>query len=277
MTAPTVLSVTLDVRDATSSATQRSILASVPGHFRITENPGADVVVVSGRNSGWPDGVVRVIHDGARGVLVVRPGLIDPDRVRELSDAVAGRAVVAVDTPYATDRTWTAVENDVAVDAVGASIVDSVVSVPGGTQGDDLVGALLDQLAVVRPLVSLVDRLRLAHRGEGNYVLAAQARGPRVTLTGVTSAAGRAALALDVVAPSRRWQVRFDDTALARPTEITLHDETGAHTRPLTYESGRRVTWQRLHEALTENGEVGYSLDHLADDLELVRRVRWAD
>jgi hypothetical protein len=93
-----------------------------------------------------------------------------------------------------------------------------------------------------------------------------------VTLTGVTSA-GSAALAIDVVAASRRWQIRFDDTAPALPTEITMHDETGAHTRPLVYESGRRVTWQRLHQALTGNGTVGYPLDQLADDLEVARRV----
>jgi hypothetical protein len=204
-------------------------------------------------------------------VLVVRPGLVDPDRVRALRGAVAGRAVVAVDTPYATDRTWAAAGNEVADDAAAASIVDSVVSVAHGQPDDGLVGALLDQLAVVRPLVNLAGGLRLVHRGAETYVLVAQTSGPRVTLTGVTSAAGRAALALDVVAPSRRWQIRFDDTALARPTEVTVHDGTGAHTRPLTYESGRRMTWQRLYQALSGTGAVGYSLDHLADVLELAR------
>jgi hypothetical protein len=63
------------------------------------------------------------------------------------------------------------------------------------------------------------------------------------------SAAGQATLELNAVAPSRRWQVRFDDTTMARPTEITRYDETGADTMPLIYESGRRMTWQRLHQA----------------------------
>jgi hypothetical protein len=54
---------------------------------------------------------------------------------------------------------------------------------------------------------------------------------------------------------------------------VTVSDETGAHTRPFVYESGRRLTWQRLHEALTGSGEVGYSLDRLADDGELARQV----
>jgi hypothetical protein len=265
MSAPTVLRVALDAGD---TAAQRAVLASVPGRFLVTGRGEADVAVVSGRSPEWPDDVARLVDGGTRGVVVVRPGPVEPDRVRALSAAVARRAVVAVDTPYATDRTWTAAATVVAADAAVASIVDSVVTVPHGR----LVDSLLDQLAVVRPLLGPVDALRQVHRGPGEYVIAAEVPAPRVTLTGVTSA-GRATLAIDVVAAHRRWQIRFDDTALAFPTVITMHDGTGTHTRPLTYESGRRVTWQRLYEALTGTGSVGYPLDRLADDLELARRV----
>jgi hypothetical protein len=34
-----------------------------------------------------------------------------------------------------------------------------------------------------------------------------------------------------------------------------------------------RATWLRLHEALTDQGEVGYSLDDLADDHALARSI----
>jgi hypothetical protein len=186
--------------------------------------------------------------------------------------AVAGRAVVAVDTPYAADPTWTAARTDVAADAASAAIVDSLASIGRGQDGD-IVDALVGQIAVVRPLVGPLDELRLVHRDDRGYLLGAQTPGPRVTLSGVTSAAGRTARAVDVVTPQRRWQVRFDDSALAGPTEVTAYDETGAHTRPFIYESGRRLTWQRLHEALTGGGDVGYSLDRLADDLVPARRV----
>lgn len=266
------LTVALDACDAASAGEQRSILASVPGRFRIGEAAGADVAVVSGRSPDWLDGVARAVESGARAVVVVRPAPADPERVRQLSRAVAGRAVVAVDTPYAADPAWAAVAGEVAADTTTASIVDSVVSVPAGA-GDELPGALLAQLAVVRPLVGLAGGVRAVDRGEGRYVLIGRGPGPRVSLTGVTSAAGDATLALDVVAPARRWRIRFDDAAPARPTRITRYDGTGAYGPPLIHAGGRRETWQRLYRALTAGGAVGYPLDQLAEDLVVAAQV----
>jgi hypothetical protein len=264
MTAPAVLRVRLDGGDSATAAAQRVVLASVPGRFVVTGTGPADVTVVSGRDPRWPDTVARAVDAGARGVLVAAPGLAAPDEVRDLARAVAGRAVVAVDTAYATDRTWTSAAADVATDAATAAIVDSVVTVP---DGDVAVDAFLDQLAVVRPLLGRVGDLRLVHRTDRAYVVTA----PRITLAGVTSAAGRAGLALDVVSVARRWQIRWDGTDLAGPTGVTVHDATGTRTRPLVYESGRRVTWHRLHRAITGDGTVAYPLDVLADDLRVAR------
>ena len=249
------------------------MLASVPGRFLLAGTGPAEVVVVSGDRPDWPAAVAAAVRDGATGVLLAQPGLADPEEVRRLSAAVAGHAAVAVDTRYANDRTWQSALGDVGGDAGTASILDCVVSVQGEGSAGALAGALLDQLAVVRPLLGPLDELRPVYRRGRGYVLVAQTPGPRVTLTGISSAVGGGALALDVVAPAYRWQVRFHDAALARPTEVTRYDETGAHTRALVYESGRRATWLRLHEALRGHGEVGYRLDDLADDLALARRV----
>jgi hypothetical protein len=54
---------------------------------------------------------------------------------------------------------------------------------------------------------------------------------------------------------------------------VTLHDESGTRTRPLVYESGRRVGWLKLRKAMDGAGEVAYSLDQLADDLDVARRL----
>jgi hypothetical protein len=272
MTTPTALHVTLGTTDANSATVHRSVLASVPRRFLVSEDGTADVVVVSGRDPGWPERVARVVDTGAQGVLVVRPGLADPQEIRDLVGTVAGRAVVAVDTPYAADPTWTAAQPAVAADAASAAIVDSLVSIAADPAAD-IVEALVGQLAVVRPLVEPLDELRLLHRDEWAYMLGAHTRGPTVTLSGATSAGGHAVLAVDVVAAQRRWQIHFDDTALAGPTEVTRYDDAGAHTWPFVYESGRRGTWQRLHQAVTGGGEVAYSLDQLAKDVELARRV----
>jgi hypothetical protein len=273
MTSPAALTVALDTRDATSSARQRSVLASLPRRFVIAAEEPADVVVVSGLVANWPDEVIRAVDSGARGVLVVDPGPADPDRVRDAADAAAGRAIVAVETAYATDRTWMAARQEVAADARTASIVDSVVEVPADRPGAARVNALVDQLAVVRPLLGSLDALRLLDRSERRYLLGAPVGGVRVMLAGVASAIGREALSLDVVAAERRWQIRFDETALGRPTDVTVYDRTGARSHPLLYESGRRVAWQRLHDALTGDGAVGYDLNDLSSDLRLARRL----
>ena len=134
----TVLSVGLGTE---SDAAQRAVLASVPRLFRISDGDEApDVVVVSG-GSHWPDELARAVKDGAKAVVVASPTPVEPARVRALARAVAGSAVVAVDTPYATNRTWEAAKEEVVADAETASIVDSLVTAEAG----GLATALLDQ------------------------------------------------------------------------------------------------------------------------------------
>ena len=263
----TVLSVGLDTE---SDAAQRAVLASVPRLFRISDDDEApDVRVVSGRGSNWPDELARAVTDGAKAVVVASPTTVEPSRVRALARAVAGRSVVAVDTPYATNRTWEAAKEKVAADAETASIVDSLVTAEAG----GLATALLDQLAVVRPLFSPTGAVRVLHRGEHAYALTFPTTGPRVTLSGAVSPAGHTGLTLNVVGPTRRWQVRFADTAVASPAEMTRHEATGAQSLPLLFESGRRVTWQSLHQALTGDGRIGYSLDQLAEAMDTATRA----
>ena len=263
----TVLSVGLDTE---SDAAQRAVLASVPRLFRISDDDEApDVRVVSGRGSNWPDELARAVTDGAKAVVVASPTTVEPARVRALARAVAGSAVVAVDTPYATNRTWEAAKEKVAADAETASIVDSLVTAEAG----GLATALLDQLALVRPLFSPTGAVRVLHRGERAYALTFPTTGPRVTLSGAVSPAGHTGLTLDVVGPTRRWQVRFADTAVASPAEMTRHEATGAQSLPLLFESGRRVTWQSLHQALTGDGRIGYSLDQLAEAMDTPTRA----
>ena len=252
------LRVSLDPRDA---AGHRTVLAGLPGRFVVAGHGPAEVTVVCGRDPGWPDDVARAVRDGASGVLLTRPELVAADRVRALAATVAGRAAVAVDTPFANDRTWTEFREEIAADASRASIVDSMVSTVDG----DLAAALVDQLATVAGLVNLAG-LRLVHRTAAGYLATAGLGGPVVTLAGVTANPG---LAIDVVAADRRWHVRFDGTAPAMPTEVTLHDRTGAHTRPLIHESGHRAAWERLYQAVTGTGTVGWSLDSLADTLAI--------
>jgi hypothetical protein len=67
-----------------------------------------------------------------------------------------------------------------------------------------------------------------------------------VSLTAIASQTPGSTLRMDVVSAAHCWQAHFDDTAFARPTEITIYDGNGALSRPLLYASGRRSTVKPL-------------------------------
>jgi hypothetical protein len=74
-----------------------------------------------------------------------------------------------------------------------------------------------------------------------------------------------------------RALIRRRPCAAALPGGVTVRHVTQPRTGGdrQTCESGHRVTWQRLHEALagTGTGTVGWSLDDLADALAVARDV----
>jgi hypothetical protein len=251
------------------------VLATLPDRFRPADTPGsADVIVVAGQHATWPDTVREAVAAGAPAVVLTAPAVVDPEVVRSLAGFVRGRALVAVDRAFAADRTWLGARAELTADAATATLVDSVLTVPEDG-GSVLTAGLLEQLSVVRPLLGALPAPRLLHRGPGHYAVLARAAGPRVTLAGVRSAAGAATLTVDVVGLQRRWGVRFDDTAPGAPTAVAVHDGNGSSVRHPRYETGRRAGWEMLHTAILGGGEVAYSLDDLAADLDLAARMAW--
>jgi hypothetical protein len=272
MKTPIQLTVALDTTDSAAAALHRAVLASLPRRFLITRKRAgecADIVVVSGREPSWMDRVGLAVDAGAKGILLATPTAADPAQVRTL---VTGGVVVAVDIRFAPDPSWAAAVADIAVDARSASLIDSVVTVEDATEGA-LFAGLVEQMALVRSLLGSFDHLGCIHRTARQHALVGHSGGAAVSLTAVASQTPGSTLRVDVVSAARRWQAQFDDTALARPTEITIYDGNGALSRPLIYASGRRTTWLQLHAAITEQASIPYSLEDLATDLEIVKKA----
>jgi hypothetical protein len=271
------LTVALDTSDLAAAALHRVVLASLPQRFLITQKQSegadrADIAVVSGRDPSWIDRVVATVDAGAKGILLAAPTAADPAQIRRLAIRFAGRAIVAVDARFAADPTWAAARAEIATGARTASLVDSVVTVEDATK-DGLFGGLVEQLAVLRPLIESFDHLTCVHHSR-QLAVVGNSGAVAVSLTASARPASGCSLRLDVVSSVRRWQAHFADDALARPTEITVYDGTGTRSRPWLYASAHRTTWLQLHAAITEEASIfHYSLADLATDLELAHRV----
>jgi hypothetical protein len=266
------LTVALDTTDLAAAALHRAVLASLPRRFLITKKwagESVDIVVVSGQEASWMDRVGLAVDAGAKGILLAAATAADPAQVRSL---VTGSLIVAVDTRFAADPSWAAAVSDIAVDARCASLIDSVVTVEDATERAFFAG-LVEQLALVRSLLGSFDHIRCIHRTARQHALVGHSGGAVVTLTAVASQTPGSTLRMDVVSAARRWQAHFEDTAIARPTEITLYDGNGALSRPLLYASGRRTAWMQLHAAITEHASFPYSLEDLTTDLEIAKKA----
>jgi len=228
------LSVGLDCDDRRVTALHQAVLASVPGRLRVSTRRRADIMLVCGSRSHWLEEVASAIDAGVRGILVAAPGRAAPEQVQRIAaHAKAAGTAVAVDTAYAADRAWRRALPDMKRDLESAALLDSVVT---ATSQTTLFTALLDQLAVVRPLVGS-GGLELVHQATDQYAVSGAASGAAVSLTGIISGLGGEELQVDLVGVDRRWRARWYGDVLARPTELTRYDKDGEVSYPPVYES----------------------------------------
>jgi hypothetical protein len=256
-----------------ASMIARAAVASLPGHFRLGE--AADVVVINGAAGAWPSAVHAVIKEGFHAVVVADRALAPIDEARMAIERAEEAGIALVfDTPFANSAAWQVAFEAVRNDATKASVIDSVVTWPAGERDDAALrsGALLDQLAVVRPLLGrLESSLRSIHTAAGGFELVAADVGV-ATLTGVRAPERAHRLDLDIVAAGPRWRVRFDAGAPASPVVISVHDDAGVRERPLLFEGAARATWMSLYTFMTDPALARPDLAYLVD-LELADRL----
>src|SRR5919201_639906 len=264
----TVLSVMCDEDvPAGPVALVRTVLASVPDHFCLTEGPQADVVVVWGARHSWPATLRRLLDNGITIAVVVSCTAGDCEDVRNVAQqATRAGALIGVDIGFAHARFWRNALPRVRNDLASSILLDSVISSSHSTESP-LVTALLQQVAVVRSLVGPLHDMRPNHRSADRYMVAARAGGLLISLSGLVSPRGRTSLWMDLVGSSSRWRIGFGDDALARPGEITRFTAHGAESQAPVFENPHRAMWLSLHAALVEGSRLPYALDDLAQAL----------
>jgi hypothetical protein len=88
---------------------------------------------------------------------------------------------------------------------------------------DALFGGLVEQLAVLRPLIESFDHLTCVHHSPRQLAVVGNSGAVAVSLTASASSASGCSLRLDVVSSVSRWQAHFADDALARGDSPLVH------------------------------------------------------
>lgn len=260
-----ILSVALDPHDATRSGLHRTILASLPARFRALPlaawpagtGPAADVVVISGDQPEWQQRARAAISSRVPAIVLSGSAALNPEAVTQVTSAAAETSIIAVaDMTYASVRAWAEAIPTLARDLPSSVVLDSVITAPlpgaGMPEALALRSALVEQLAVLRPLLGEPGRLRVVHTTARQYVLAGLQKELAVTLSGVLSDAAGHQLDLTLGGARRRWHARFTADALAAPVTISAWDADGERARPRAYESGHRSAWLRLHDVVSQ-------------------------
>ncbi|MGH3277441.1 MAG: hypothetical protein ACRDNZ_24340 [Streptosporangiaceae bacterium] len=255
-----ILSVALDPQDAARSGLHRTILASLPARFRAASGtwPAADVVLISGDQPRWQQRAQDAIASGVPAIVLSGFAAMTPEAVTQVASGAADAGVIAAaDLAYASVRGWAGAVHALAGDLPSCAVLDSIITAPlpaaGTPEAVALRSALVEQLALLRPLLGETGRLRVVHTAPREYVLAGPQTELAVTLSGALSDAAGHQLDLTLVGARRRWHARFAADALAAPVTISAWDSGGERAWPLAYESGHRSAWLRLHGAVSQS------------------------
>jgi hypothetical protein len=271
MTDNHILTVALDPGDPEVSGLHRTVLASLPAKFRVSPDGEADVALVSGNLPDWAETARSGQKSRVRAVMLAGTFALSATAVRDFAAAAQeADVIVGVDAGYAADGGWTDVLPGLRAAWPGLAVAACMITIPAG---GSLRTALVEQLAVVRPLLRELDQLAPAHASATGYVLAGVIRGVAVTLSGAVSGAGADRLDIDLVSADQHWKATFSGAALASPTWVSLAGADGERTSPPVYESAHRRSWLSLHAALCRDAPVCYPPGDLVANLEIAETV----
>jgi hypothetical protein len=273
MTQRELLTVALDEGAAGLLSAHRTVLASLPNRWRITDG-NADVTVIYGGSADWPSRAEAALASGARGMLVTRPDWTDPTTVAALAAAATAADVpITVESAYLADPSWKRALPALRESAAESSLIDSlrIVSTPSAARGErpDILAHCLEQVAVLRTVAGTLTAVAFMQQAPGHYALHGQVGGSVFNAVGIRGGAGANRLTLDLIGLKRTWRVTFDSGAIARPTVVEMVDASGVYTSPANYHTGKRGTWLELHAAITKSAPVSYGLALLGACLRL--------
>jgi hypothetical protein len=268
MTEPTLLTVTLDFAGP-DAAEHQTVLASLPGRFRVVTGP-VDIAVVSGRSGG----LSRALGQGQgtnrpRAVVVSSPAALSPAD-REALDAYAAAGGLVAPALRFASKLPQGME-----DPASFTLVSSVATYSDATPAGQR-QALLEQLALVRMVAGAVSSLTACQQTECQYNLqgSVEGSGAILTLAGIVSPIGANEIALTAAGASVRLEVEIAVDAVARPARCSRFTSEGEQVEAPVHQNGYRLLWQSVRESLVVGGsQLDYGVAELAADLVLLRHA----
>ncbi|MCW2529408.1 MAG: hypothetical protein JWM76_4268 [Pseudonocardiales bacterium] len=251
---------------AGTDASVQAAIATLPVSFRLTTGT-ADVQVVDGGVADWTSTAETAARCGARGVLILRPGLADPKEVRTL-----GALTAALRIPVVLAETWAsnpALPPFATEQSAGrAVLVESVATLDASVEQ-----TLLAQVRLLRSALSatvIVDTV--VHTDSGYVITGGLLRGGRrepLILVGARTDRGQVAARVRRLTSTGESSISVYDGDIARPARARCADMLGERGLPLIYESGFRSSWRALAQLLLSGTGRGDDLSTFADDIEV--------
>ena len=253
---------------------QHAVWASLP--MSLTAGPAeARMIAVNGQSPGWLETLAEAIGPGVAGVLLVRPGAGPPARrVRAAAEAAAstGTAVV-VETAWASNPAVPQLARAIAGLLPDTRLIDSVAQVAGERRGQ-WADVLLDHVALLRAVTGPLDAVRFAVQDVHGYTVDGVRGAATVAMAALRSAVSPPGARLAAYGASAEAHLVVPTGDTAAPAAAWIVDPAGATAQPMWYETTSRVSWRRLHSAVSEaSSEPVSDLSDLADDIELVAAI----
>jgi hypothetical protein len=239
------------------SASEESSLAELPLSVRPAAGPAGAIAVVAAAD--WTARAHAAVEDGARGLLIAEPAVVEPTAVAGLSDACRRRGI-----PVVVERAR------LQVGRPEAAAAHAVIAECAALE-DEIGDVLRDTAGWMRRLAG--DGLELVEAdGSPRGWIGLAAAGPVTAsvlvdvLTGVDPGGYLRVVALGV----ERVEVEID--AAARTGGITVGAQSGVLRLPAAFETPRRAALRRLLQHL-EDGTLPPELAELGADETLSRAI----
>jgi hypothetical protein len=253
---------------------QHAVWASLP--MSLTAGAaGAQMIAVDGQSPGWLETLAEAIRPDVAGVLLVRPGAGPPARrVRAAAEAAAstGTAVV-VETAWASNPAVPQLARAIAGRLPDTRLIDSVAQVAGERRGQ-WADVLLDHVALLRAVTGPLDAVRFAVQDVHGYTVDGVRGASTVAMAALRSAVSPPGARLAAYGATAEAHLVVPTGDTAAPAAAWIVDPAGATAQPMWCETTSRVSWRRLHSAVSEASSGPSSdLSDLADDIELVAAI----
>lgn len=238
----------------------RAVLASLPVDFRESEQPNADVRVVSGTGT-WVENVRVAVQDGARLLVVMDPSPEEPRSLRALAEQVeASQTVVVLAERFAGNPVFDLIEANL--------IPRELLTVTAQAQTHDGAGYQRLLLETLRVLHVLGLRPTLTTSAGATHGVTIGGRLGEVPVALIASDGPSTQLRVTVTGSDRELDLTLYSADTARPARaISAGIENGVAV-PTVYESAYRAAFLHVGGATTG----GEALRAFADDTEIIER-----